>query len=156
MSDLKIISESTGADNGNTLHAETPKVTPEEVSAMVERMKPLTQTIRSKYEAELAEYCRAEPGNFEIIVFFLKKSPYFIKAIYQLYQLFGGFKVNEDKKTTMLATVKVVLGIIALILGLFGRSLPAEISDAIIGLAGSGYLLFSWLQGLFTNKKTAK
>ena len=131
-------------------------VTQEEFDKAKERLKPVETAVNKAYMESLEKYCQAEPGTLEIVIFILQKSPYFLKAIYQLYHLFEDYKMDKDKKTTVLATVKVVLGIVALILGLFGKVLPPEVSDAIIGIAGSGYLLFSWLQGFFTNKTTAK
>ena len=56
-------------------------------------------------------------------------------------------------KTTMMATAKIIVGILALAVATFGHTVPQEVKDAMIGLAGSGYLVFSWLQGLFTKDK---
>ena len=56
-------------------------------------------------------------------------------------------------KTTTIATAKIIIGALALIVAAFGHTLPPEVKDAFIGLAGSGYLVFSWLQGLFTKDK---
>lgn len=56
-------------------------------------------------------------------------------------------------KTTMMATAKIIVGVLALAVATFGHTIPVEVKEAMIGLTGSGYLVFSWLQGLFTKDK---
>jgi hypothetical protein len=48
------------------------------------------------------------------------------------------------------------MGIVAAIVGIFGIGIPDDIQAAVTGLAAAGYLIFSWLQGLFTKDKEPK
>ena len=59
----------------------------------------------------------------------------------------------EDKKTTFAATVKAVLGVIAAILAIFHIDLGPGITEAILSVATGGYIIASWIQGLFTKDK---
>lgn len=59
----------------------------------------------------------------------------------------------EDKKTTFAATVKVIIGIIAMILTIFKIDMGPGVTEAIQSIAVGGYLVFSWIQGLFTKDK---
>lgn len=46
-----------------------------------------------------------------------------------------------------------MLGVIALF---FGKSIGPDVQEALLGIATSGYLVFSWLQGFWTNKELNK
>lgn len=59
----------------------------------------------------------------------------------------------EDKKTTFAATVKVIIGIIAMVLTIFKIDMGPDITEAIQSVAVGGYLIASWVQGLFTKDK---
>ena len=59
----------------------------------------------------------------------------------------------EDKKTTFAATVKVIIGIIAMILTIFKIDMGPGVTEAIQSFAVSGYLIASWIQGLLTKDK---
>ena len=59
----------------------------------------------------------------------------------------------EDKKTTFAATVKVVIGIIAMILTIFKIDMGPGVTEAIQSVAVSGYLIASWIQGLLSKDK---
>ena len=59
----------------------------------------------------------------------------------------------EDKKTTFAATVKTVLGVIAAILAIFHIDLGPDVTEAVLSVATGGYLIASWIQGLFTKDK---
>ena len=59
----------------------------------------------------------------------------------------------EDKKTTFAATVKVVIGIIAMVLTIFKIDMGPGVTEAIQSVAVGGYLIASWVQGLFTKDK---
>ena len=92
----------------------------------------------------------------QIIWNILRQSPKLIYLILQFFKLLEKLKMDNNKKTNITATVKVILGMIALILGLFGKSLPPEVQEAVVSIAGLGYLVFSWIQGLLTNKPETK
>ena len=57
---------------------------------------------------------------------------------------------EKKSKTSIMATVKVLFGMIAAIVGLFGVGLPEGTENAVTGIATGGYFLFSWIQGFFT------
>ncbi len=59
----------------------------------------------------------------------------------------------EDKKTTFAATVKVIIGIIAMVLTIFKIDMGPGVTEALQSIAISGYLVASWVQGLFTKDK---
>lgn len=59
----------------------------------------------------------------------------------------------EDKKTTFAATVKTVLGIIAAVLAIFHIDMGPGVTEAFLSVATGGYLIASWIQGLFTKDK---
>lgn len=92
----------------------------------------------------------------KIMWYLIKNTPKFVKIVKKFIELLEVLKMNTDQKTTFIATVKVILGIVALVLSLFGQTLPPNIQEALIAIAGSGYLVFSWIQGFFTNKKEHK
>ena len=71
--------------------------------------------------------------------------------IYKLIKLKDS--VMEDKKTTFTATVKTVLGIIAAVLAIFHIDMGPGVTEAILSVATGGYLIASWIQGLFTKDK---
>ena len=59
----------------------------------------------------------------------------------------------DDKKTTFAATVKVVIGIIAMVLTIFKIDMGPGVTEAIQSVAVGGYLIVSWIQGFFTKDK---
>ena len=59
---------------------------------------------------------------------------------------------STDKMTTYLATVKIIIGMLGIIALFFGKPMGPEVQEAFVGLASAGYLVFSWLQGFWTNK----
>ena len=59
----------------------------------------------------------------------------------------------EDKKTTFAATVKVIIGIIAMILTIFEIDMGPDVAEAMQSVAVGGYLIASWIQGLLTKDK---
>ena len=59
----------------------------------------------------------------------------------------------DDKKTTFAATVKVVIGIIAMVLTIFKIDMGPGVTEAIQSVAVGGYLIVSWVQGFFTKDK---
>ncbi len=59
----------------------------------------------------------------------------------------------EEKKTTFAATVKVIIGIIAAILTIFKIDMGPGVTEAMQSVAVGGYLIASWIQGLFTKDK---
>jgi hypothetical protein len=63
-------------------------------------------------------------------------------------------EMNTDKQTTYAATVKIVIGMIAVVVTFMGHEMNDSVREAILALAMSGYLVFSWLQGFWTNKAT--
>ena len=98
---------------------------------------------------------------WEIIKMLLTYSPKVIRTIFIILRTYSQIKeilsMDNDKKTTFLATVKTIIGAIAVVAGLFGHSIGDDIQTAIIAVAGGLYLIISWLIGLFTNKpETAK
>lgn len=56
-------------------------------------------------------------------------------------------------KTTAIATAKIIIAGLGMVIAFFGHSIPPEVKDAMLGFVGSGYLIFSWLQGFFTKDK---
>ena len=59
----------------------------------------------------------------------------------------------EDKKTTFAATVKLIIGIIAMILTIFKIDMGPDVTEAVQSVAVGGYLIASWIQGLLTKDK---
>ena len=93
------------------------------------------------------------PSMWEVVWWAIKAIPTLLVLLYKFTQLINGNTMKD--KTTFMATVKVVLGIIATIIGLFGSkfTLTPEVQEAITAIFASGYFLFSWIQGLFTTTK---
>lgn len=87
---------------------------------------------------------------WQMALFILGNAPQLIKLMYQLIKV---FTMDNDKMTTFLATFKIAVGIVAMVLSMFKITMPDEISNAFIGAAGSLYLIFDWIIGFFTNKK---
>jgi hypothetical protein len=97
---------------------------------------------------------KSKKNNIISITWWLvKASPKIVSLISQLIKLIGALKMNNDNKTTFVATVKILMGIVAMALSLFGFNIPEDVNQALIGIAGAAYLVFSWIQGFFTNKK---
>lgn len=88
-----------------------------------------------------------------IIWFIVRQSPIIISIIFKIIKLIEGLKMKKDGKTTFMATVKLIMGIVAAIAGLFGVAIGSDISDAVLVIAGAGYLIFDFLQGLFTKDR---
>ena len=116
-------------------------------------LTPIEPLPEPDYKSLFEEKAEEEPSVWEVIWYVITRAPALIYNLFKLLKLMEELKMDGDKKTTWVATIKVILGIVALILGLFGKALPAEVSDAIIAIAGGGFLIFSWIQGFFTNKK---
>jgi len=121
-----------------------------------EKVVLTTIPVKVKYKPLIEEIANEEPGFFEKIWFVVQKAPVIISLIFKFLKLSEVLKMNTDKKTTFMATVKVILGIVAAIVGLFGIEMGDGVSEAIIGIAAGGYFLFDWLQGLFTKDKDEK
>jgi hypothetical protein len=117
--------------------------------------KQIFQEIQNReYKRLIDEITDDKPSLLECIWYVITKAPALIYNLTKLLKLMEELKMDGDKKTTWVATIKVILGIVALLLGLFGKTLPPEVTEAIIAVAGGGFLVFSWIQGFFTNKKT--
>jgi hypothetical protein len=114
-----------------------------------EAIDSMTANLEAQYRASIE--VKEQPSIWSIAWFIITNSPKLLVLIYQFLKV---ITMNEDKKTTVMATAKIVCGIIALGLSIFHIDLSAGMQETLVGLAGSGYLVFSWLQGLFTNKKT--
>lgn len=117
---------------------------------MINKLQPVDYAILEYY---IQQEQNKKNNILSILWWLIKASPKVVKIISQIIKLIGVLKMNNDKKTTFLATVKVVMGIIAMALSLFGFNIPEDVNQALIGIAGAGYLVFSWIQGFFTNKK---
>lgn len=60
---------------------------------------------------------------------------------------------STDKMTTYIATIKIIIGMLASLSLFFGNQMSSGVQEALLGLFVSGYLVFSWLQGFWTNKE---
>ena len=104
------------------------------------------------YKPLFEELKEEELSFLEKVWFVIKSAPKLISIIYKILKLIQVMKMNSDKKTTFIATIKVILGIVVTVLALFGLNIDNRVVEALIAIAASGYFIFSWLQGLFTNK----
>lgn len=115
---------------------------------------PVNSKQFEKYWLILKERDEPEkPSTWEVIWYLIGKTPTILRLLYNLFHVIDRLQDMKDKKTTWIATIKVILGIITLILGLFKIAVPEDISTAVIGLTGSLYMLFSWIQGFFSKDK---
>lgn len=93
---------------------------------------------------------------WEIIKMITNYGPKVIKTIFIVLKLYSQIKeilsMDNDKKTTFLATVKTIIGAIAVVAGLFGHSIGDDVQTAVVAVASGLYLIISWIIGLFTNK----
>lgn len=153
MEDLKIITQSQ-LDNQSTK---------ESILELLQKDQRTNQllALANKFEpveyAVLEYYTQQEKNKknniISILWWLVKASPKIVSLISQLIKLIGALKMNNDNKTTFVATVKILMGIVAMALSLFGFNIPEDVNQALIGIAGAAYLVFSWIQGFFTNKK---
>ncbi len=92
---------------------------------------------------------------WEIIWFLITRPAKVIMLIYRILKLIEKVQKMAEKKskTSVAVTVKVLLGVVAAIAGIFGADLPAGFQESITGIAIGGYFLFSWIQGIFTKDK---
>ena len=117
----------------------------------VKAIPTINEELKASYEATISS--GKKPSFLEMAWFVVTNSPSIISLIYQFIRILN---MNEDKKTTIMATTKVICGILALALSVFKVELPGGVQEAVIGMAGLGYMVFSWLQGFWTNKKPAE
>lgn len=104
----------------------------------------------------------SEKNTLQKILYILKVLPksiiYLYRLIILLNKIQGIKEMNTDKKTNIIGLIKIIFGMLALILGYFKISIPEGMLDATIEtvtffVTGAGYLLFSYIQAFFTNKK---
>lgn len=112
------------------------------------RQLPIMEEIEMSFMKDIDE--GNKPSLLGMAWFIITKSPKIVSLVYQFVRVLN---MNEDKKTTFMATVKVACGIIALALSIFKIDFPAGIQETLVGISGSIYLVFSWLQGFWTGKK---
>ncbi len=96
---------------------------------------------------------------WQTIWLILLQSPKIVKLTYYILVFLWRFKdmaANTDKSTTLAATVKVIMRIIAVILGFFSITVPESINIAIPAIVLGIAEVFSWLQGFWTNKDAQK
>jgi len=65
-------------------------------------------------------------------------------------------KLSPDKMTTYIATIKIIIGMLAALSLFLGNQMTHDTQEALLALFTSGYLVFSWLQGFWTNKEMNK
>lgn len=97
-------------------------------------------------------------NTFQKAIYLIINFPKIIDILFLFISLIKGFSMNNDKKTSMIGLVKIIFGVLTLILGYFKISVPDGLLDATIDTVmffttGAGYLLFSFIQAFFTNKK---
>lgn len=92
---------------------------------------------------------------WEIIGFLIKQGPRIISILVHIVKLMKRIKdmKKQDGKTTFMATVKVILVLLAAVVGLFGLDITPEIQNTLLVFAGGGWVIVDWFQGYFTKDK---
>ena len=95
---------------------------------------------------------------WEIIWWLIKRPAKIIKLIYGIVKLIDKVKImTKDKsKTTFMATAKVILALLATVIGLFGLNIPPDTQTALLAIVGAVYVIVDWVQGFFTKDKPEK
>ena len=136
--------------------AKTPEITKSNIDKInvdlrkaVKHNTPQTYPIIDEYKPLI--YTIHEKSLFQIVFYLVRKAPEILKLLYYVLTLKDS--VMTDKKTTIVATVKVAIRIIALILGIFAITIPESVEVAVpivvLGIAE----IFSWIQGLLSKDK---